>query len=250
MRVVLSALAICCLLAFPIVAGAILDTDFAEVSANAPAATPEPAIRPAAPPAATIVATPLGSVTLLSTTGSTGRLHWRTVPPEALAACPRLPLFRGLDQAGRPIIDEALIVGDTSAAFLLIAVGDESAIDVAFYQANAPEPLPEPTPDPTPAPPPAGPRWLVIIEESADRTASQAATLASPKLRAYLTENGHRLRIYDRDVVPAGCAKYRDLAGDDLPACFVVDDEGQVLHRGPLPAAADALVELLKTHGG
>jgi hypothetical protein len=124
------------------------------------------------------------------------------------------------------------------------------------------------TPDPFPPPPPEpviepGERWIVIIEETADRqslTPGQLAMITSRELDPYCLQNGHRLRCYDQDAKnPAGNASTAvvpylallNTAGVPLPAVVILDAaDNSTLFVGPLPNDSAAMIELLKSKGG
>lgn len=105
-----------------------------------------------------------------------------------------------------------------------------------------------------------GPRQILIVHESLDRTPEVAAIFTA--LRAgepakYIADNGHTLAILDDDTgnpdgAPAEIlAKHKaaiDLAG--LPCVLIIDPAGKVLGSSKLPESADGVIELLKRHGG
>jgi len=132
----------------------------------------------------------------------------------------------------------------------------DQAHRIMFIEGIGPEPDPEPDPDPDPPMP--GVRWLIIIEETDQRTNAHAAIYHSEKLNAYLKAKGHPpRRLWDQDELdpngktPKSLKPYLNLADrDSLPVCFVADAGGRILHQGPLPVDADAVLDLLKEHGG
>lgn len=120
--------------------------------------------------------------------------------------------------------------------------------------------IPPPPPEPVIE---SGERWLVIIEETADRqnlTPGQLQMIASRSLDPYCRQNGHRIRVYDQDAKnPQGnastaVAPYLELlsdAGVSLPAVVILDAaNNRTLYRGPLPDDSAAMLELLKSKGG
>jgi len=126
-----------------------------------------------------------------------------------------------------------------------------------------PPPIP-PTPDPpVPPTPPAGPRWVIILEETAERPAPLAAIIASPLLRDYLSQNKHHpLRLGDPGPnPPAWVTAYleylaRPEIAQKLPALVITADPtagssgAKVLYVGPVPATAEAVIAELKRRGG
>jgi len=116
------------------------------------------------------------------------------------------------------------------------------------------EPGPGPRPDPPDPPPPAAPvAWLVVIEESKDRTADAGDVLTSREVREYCKANNVRLWFKDQHTTDeAGqplptLAKYlAELDGIPLPAVLLVSDSGDILHKGRLPATAAELLDLIE----
>ena len=123
-----------------------------------------------------------------------------------------------------------------------------------------PVPPPIPPDPPTPPTPPAGPRWVIILEESAERTPQLAAVITSPTLRRYLSDNKHHpLRTADKDSQAAWLQPYLErakLANAPMPALLIVADPiagssaAKVLHIGPVPATAEAVIAELRKAGG
>lgn len=121
------------------------------------------------------------------------------------------------------------------------------------------DPLP-PEPDPDdPAPPkPSGPLTILVVEETADRTAQRAAMFANAELRARIAEKKHTWRLVDKDVIdkmtglpPTDVAPWiARTAKTGLPALFLFAPDGTIFYEGKLPETAPALVELLKKNGG
>lgn len=106
-----------------------------------------------------------------------------------------------------------------------------------------------------------GPRTVLIVNETLDRTPEVAAIFT--QLRAgdaakYLAEKGHTLTILDDDASnPDGkpaevLEKYRaDFTNVGLPCVLVVHPEsGRVMGAAKLPETADGVIELLRQHGG
>lgn len=122
-----------------------------------------------------------------------------------------------------------------------------------------PQPDPQPDPDPKPSPnPEPGPKpdpsklWVVVVEESAQRTPAHATVILSQEFRATVPQG--QWRLVDKDTpVAQGLQSYVDRAkGRTLPQMFVVDTAGKILWEGPLPGTpADAVgvVEKVKKGG-
>jgi len=100
---------------------------------------------------------------------------------------------------------------------------------------------PDPPPPPPPPPGPIQEMTVLVVEEtSVPRTEEQVQMLACYPCRKWLTDNGHRLRVVDRDVkdqngqVPADLARFIDPPPDASRYVFVVDGDGAVHWEGPL----------------
>lgn len=121
---------------------------------------------------------------------------------------------------------------------------------------DGPEPDPEPDPDPDPIPPPPGPlaeMWLIVVEETNQRTPEQAWVLLDPTVRRWMKANGHHLRIVDKDQKASDLQEWINRAtaqtNNALPYLFVVDDSGAVSFEGELPIGPIQMLELVKKWG-
>ena len=128
---------------------------------------------------------------------------------------------------------------------------------------KSPEPEPDPKPDPIPPPPgPLAEMWVIVVEETSQRTPEQAWVLLDPTVRQWMKANGHHLRIVDKDQTASDLAEWigRALAknrkgdqtaprADALPYLFVVDDSGSVVFEGALPSGPIQMLELVKKWG-
>jgi hypothetical protein len=87
--------------------------------------------------------------------------------------------------------------------------------------------------------------WFVIIEESADRTASLSAIDSDMPLRAELKSlNVTYLRL-DKDLDDA--APYRDRAMQHgLPAYLLINGDGKVISEGALPDDRDGVLRIAR----
>lgn len=100
-----------------------------------------------------------------------------------------------------------------------------------------------------------GPAQVVIVHETADTTSERArliTALRNGPTAEYLKTKGHALLVIDDDAVDengAAVVKPDWITGVQLPAVAVLDSAGRTAYRGPLPATADQLLELLKGKG-
>lgn len=124
-----------------------------------------------------------------------------------------------------------------------------------------PPPGPEPEPDPTPVPTP-GKRSVAIVWESSESTPEIARLITAFRdgpARAYLNSKRHLLSLIDDDAVDGDGKPAAELeawrphfAGMRLPAFFIIDSTGKLLHKQEVApgTTADNLIELIKRHGG
>lgn len=114
------------------------------------------------------------------------------------------------------------------------------------------DPSPNPPPPPPPPPPPEpGKRWVILIEESSERTTELASVLADQNnlWRNYLKSSGHRFRAWDKDVVPADGRRWL-LECEKIPTLFIADENGTILYEGDPPKTSQGMLDLIKEHGG
>jgi len=102
---------------------------------------------------------------------------------------------------------------------------------------------------PTPPPSP-GKRWVILIEESSERTAAMAWVMTSSIIRDYLVSKGHAWRAWDKDHVPADGVPYFRACEGKTPILFIVTAGGSILYRGPPPLDPESFVALVKQYGG
>jgi len=144
---------------------------------------------------------------------------------------------------------------------LAVAVDGEATCLVHVLQNGlgpGPEPEPEPEPEPNPEP---GRRFVMVVHETADRTAAQASTLMG--LRDYLQAKKHEYRFVDPDI--KGDGKVPDWFKGYQPLIDKSKIKGAVLLVGvlskdgstasqisvePLPKTAAAAIEAVKQRGG
>lgn len=114
-------------------------------------------------------------------------------------------------------------------------------------------PTPGPGPGPTPEPKPAPTKiTAVILEESAARTPAIASIIASTSLRKALTDQGHGVRLYDKDV---GEGKkwlaYVTAKNIQLPAVIMAETStSKIRDIQPLPLTEEAFILLTKKAAG
>jgi hypothetical protein len=127
-----------------------------------------------------------------------------------------------------------------------------------------PDPKPEPEPDPTPPPGPVQKLWVLVVEEKTgpwreqDKQPSQYVHVSqSPKVAAWLEQNGHRIERRDRhseespDRTLPPLAPWFEAVGDEpLPYVFLIAEEaGKAVWHGPLPTEEAMFLELVKKWG-
>lgn len=150
--------------------------------------------------------------------------------------------------------------GDAGVYTFVLAVADGGKCSLAVHAVTVgtpapPKPPDPPGPGPTPDPSPAGPRTVLIVHETADKTPQWAATINSLRTgppAAYLKSKGHRLNIIDDDSL-AGDAKWTAiLSGMTLPVVIVTDKSDAIIRKQsvPMTATADQIIEIVKGAGG
>lgn len=165
-------------------------------------------------------------------------------------------------KAKHVLIIEATGTGRVSLLVLPAGSTSKTAGVVKIIEAAAlprPPPGPDPKPEPKPEPKPVneGPRFIVIVEESADGVATRAKVFTDTALSARMREKGHKFRIVDKDVIgadgkaPADVARFIDEAKTKgLPRVFFVDQKGLAIQSGPCPATPGELLDALRKAGG
>ena len=115
-----------------------------------------------------------------------------------------------------------------------------------------------PKPDPPKPPVPPGERYVLVIHESSDRTAAEAATIAS--LRRWLESNHDNYNIVDKDLIePSGAsAKWLEpylveIRSKDMPLPALVvsvpptdDHDGAYLLVEPLPGRGQEAIAMVE----
>lgn len=145
--------------------------------------------------------------------------------------------WKVFDRSGQPEIIVAALIG-------------ERLIVEEFSWPFGPSPKPEPEPQPIP-----GPKVVLWIEESADRSPGQAAAIVNKEIRQAIQVAGWQLRIVDDDVVdetgesPGDLAAYITAArAAGLPRVFILQD-GKELYAGAAPPDASSFAALLSRFG-
>lgn len=121
------------------------------------------------------------------------------------------------------------------ASLILVAVM-AGALFVPADCDGLPDIIPVPRPDHEGA-------WVLILEETAERSPSVAAFLDDTAYLAELYERGLHWRPYDDDS--PGAAPYVGLT-QERPALVIVSATGEVLHVGPWPDTHEALDETIR----
>jgi len=127
----------------------------------------------------------------------------------------------------------------TELRFKIVLTGGKVAPDV--------EPTPKPTPDPKPAPVGTLELWVIVLEESGERTPATAKVVGDESWKAALAAKGHKFRLYDDD---AASAKGYASAVKERPGLLLLDKNGDYYHTGPLPKATAEIDALIKKSGG
>jgi hypothetical protein len=100
---------------------------------------------------------------------------------------------------------------------------------------------------PPPDPPP-GKRWVLLIEESSERTPELAALRTAIERNPPFKTPG-QFRMIDKDLAPGAYAQWVARA-KSLPYLFVVDSLGGVAFEGPCPVDVATFTEVVKKAGG
>lgn len=124
---------------------------------------------------------------------------------------------------------------------LIIPVGADSAdkvirrtVDVDSGHAPIPPPDP-PKPDPKPTPINAS-VWMIVVEETSERTALTAKVLGDLAYWNSIKTRGSNWRFYDKDSPDAIAKKYPTMvSGATLPALLILSADGEKIKAVPLP---------------
>ena len=88
--------------------------------------------------------------------------------------------------------------------------------------------------------------WVLLVEESAERSTDAAIFQADTAYQQSLKARGLKWRIYDDDSADA--AKFRDIAESVGFPALVITHEGNVLHKQRWPS--DGLDQIVKRETG
>lgn len=112
-----------------------------------------------------------------------------------------------------------------------------------------PDPKPVP-PDPKPKPPTGEVAWLVVVEETAQRTPATAKVLGDLAYWQGLKARGVEWRHYDKDAPEAKSRNYSQFADESgLPSLLLLTKTGERLKVVRLPATTAGIDSLLKEFG-
>ncbi len=135
--------------------------------------------------------------------------------------------------------------------------GLDQAHSVVTIQGEVNPTPPNPTPPvpPGPDPPTPGKKHVIIISERGDQSnrLRVADIEDSPKLRQYLLDNGHKIRLSDDDNPAPWLKPYLKLIAEKkiaLPVLAVVGLDGAGVSVVPLPADAAATIAAIQKAGG
>lgn len=121
-----------------------------------------------------------------------------------------------------------------------------------------PQPRPDPPkPDPPRPTPAGGPLWVILVEETAEASATRGKLLGDVALAKRIKDKGHHWRVVDQDAKnrdgnpPADLKPWIERAKKaGLPRLFLVTEKGRIVDEGPAPKTAKELVDLLEKAGG
>lgn len=191
-----------------------------------------------------------GTVMVIDTSGlepdQEARVHWL---PEVEG-----DLILDLDKDELPpFLFAGTTAGSRSLALQVKMPGWDLFIPCTFDYGGGPNP-------PPPPPSPIAHMTVVVVEESDTnaphgRTAQQAAVLFHAPTLKWLRENGHRMRLVDKDETAPDVRPYVDQAmAAGIPHVFFLDSSAgePIRYEGPLmrkDETAETFLELLKEYG-
>lgn len=144
--------------------------------------------------------------------------------------------------------------------------GEEVEVEVVIGDKVPPFPDPKPYP-PVPVPPVPEPKppapdvlkqlWILVVEETEQASADRGKFFASTTLAKYVKDKGHKFRCVDQDAKDAAGKTPADLApwiarakAKKLPVLFLVNQAGDVLFEGPVPATPGEVLAAIQKVGG
>ena len=118
-------------------------------------------------------------------------------------------------------------------------------IDVKGGQ--APQPPPKPDPPTPPKPEPTKAAWVIIVEETDQRTPEVSTILGNDEMWSRIVAKGAKWRIYDINSPNAKRNNY-DVPAKELgiPAVLLLDNSGKILSKFKLPKTSTELEDLIK----
>lgn len=109
--------------------------------------------------------------------------------------------------------------------------------------------LPVPIVDPVVDPATTDGAWVVVVEETSQRTPQIARVLTYEAFWSGLEARGLRRRLLDKDNPDAAPYASR-VEKYGLPCLLILKPSGSVLFEGPLPATRDELEAIVKEKTG
>lgn len=211
-----------------------------------------------------------GSTAFLQLSESADWVSWKLIPPDSGASFMSFQSFLGMTPDNKPLVKHIGIFSTMTPGtyyFSVAASGQIHVIHTIVVKGEVkpdpkpdpePEPKPDPEPDPNPFPVPPASLFVLVLAETGDRTAQQAATMH--ELGQWLKAQGVRHRIEDPDLKDstgkpaAWLATYKQRqakAGVPLPALFVgrLDEAANQVTSitvSPLPVSGAAAIEVVK----
>lgn len=144
-----------------------------------------------------------------------------------------------LEAAGSGRVEIDLIPVGVKAEADIVAV----ALDVDAGQG----PRPPPKPDPDPKPTPVAAAWVIVVEQTEQRTPAVAAVLSDVAMWKRIEAKGVKWRVYDADSPDAKAKRYDAVAAPiGLPCVILLDATGAVVGAYKLPTKSADLEGLVK----
>lgn len=91
--------------------------------------------------------------------------------------------------------------------------------------------------------------WVMLVEESGDRSPATARVLASNYFSG-LSDRGLKYRLYDVDDSSLDPTVKREAEAAGLPALVIVSKDGSLLYAGNQPPTAEAIDKVVKRETG
>lgn len=107
-------------------------------------------------------------------------------------------------------------------------------------------------PTPPNPPPVTGPLWLIVVDETANRTAGQGAILGDLAFWKSFEAAGHKWRIWDKDNPEVTKKRYMDFAVEagGTPFLLILGADGKKLKAVLLPESEAAIRTLVNSISG